>query len=103
MYARSMAPCSNVLFCTRSECLNHTLQQDRHRHCERSPVVIPWCNILLLRTHYRPLVIGDMPFGSYTSTSKALDSAVALVQRGGVDAIKMEGGVRYRSQHCRKI
>ncbi|HEY6959991.1 MAG TPA: 3-methyl-2-oxobutanoate hydroxymethyltransferase [Candidatus Limnocylindria bacterium] len=41
----------------------------------------------------RPLLVGDMPFGSYqTSTSDALRNATRFLKEGGMDAVKIEGG-----------
>ena len=41
------------------------------------------------------LVVGDMPFMSYqVSTEQAVQNAGRLVQEGGADAIKLEGGAR---------
>ena len=40
----------------------------------------------------RPLVVADMPFGSYRTPERALDTAVRLVQEGGCTAVKLEGG-----------
>jgi 3-methyl-2-oxobutanoate hydroxymethyltransferase len=43
----------------------------------------------------RALLVGDMPFGSYqVSTEQALRNAFRLVQEGGVEAVKIEGGER---------
>jgi 3-methyl-2-oxobutanoate hydroxymethyltransferase len=40
-----------------------------------------------------PLLIADMPFGSYhTGSDVAVANAVRLVQEAGVDGVKMEGG-----------
>jgi 3-methyl-2-oxobutanoate hydroxymethyltransferase len=41
-----------------------------------------------------PLILGDMPFGSYEfdDTDVALRNAYRFVQEGGADAIKMEVG-----------
>ena len=41
----------------------------------------------------RPLLIGDMPFGSYqASPSDALRNAARFLKEAGMDAIKVEGG-----------
>jgi 3-methyl-2-oxobutanoate hydroxymethyltransferase len=41
----------------------------------------------------RPLVIGDMPFGSFqVSDQSAVENAVRLVKQGGAEAVKLEGG-----------
>lgn len=45
-----------------------------------------------------PLVIGDMPFGSYnTSLRDAIHNADRLMKEGGCDAIKLEGGLNFAS------
>jgi 3-methyl-2-oxobutanoate hydroxymethyltransferase len=41
----------------------------------------------------RPLVVGDMPFGSYhVSDEEALRNAIRFVKDAGADAVKLEGG-----------
>lgn len=44
-------------------------------------------------------IIGDMPFGSYhKSVEDAVANAVRFMKEGGVDAIKLEGGVAVQEQ-----
>jgi len=43
----------------------------------------------------RPLVVGDMPFGSYqVSDADAVSNAVRFVKEGGADTVKLEGAGR---------
>eukprot|EP00808_Paulinella_micropora_P032182 g28553.t1 len=42
----------------------------------------------------RPLLVGDMPFGSYENNKEvAYDNAVRFIKEGGVDTVKLEGGL----------
>jgi 3-methyl-2-oxobutanoate hydroxymethyltransferase len=41
---------------------------------------------------YRPFLMADMPFMTYTSKEQALQNAVRLMQEGGAKMVKLEGG-----------
>ncbi len=41
---------------------------------------------------YRPFMMADMPFMTYSSKEQALDNAVRLMQDGGAKMVKLEGG-----------
>ena len=48
----------------------------------------------VVRGSRQALVIGDMPFLSYASPDEALENAGRFLQEAGVQAVKIEGGVR---------
>jgi len=41
---------------------------------------------------FRPFLMADMPFMTYTSSEQALHNAVRLMQEGGAKMVKLEGG-----------
>jgi 3-methyl-2-oxobutanoate hydroxymethyltransferase len=67
-------------------------------HGRESTVPVTMDEILLMtqwvvRGAKRPLVVADMPFGSYeVSDEQAVENAVRLVKEGGADAVKLERG-----------
>jgi len=51
-----------------------------------------------------PLLIGDLPFGSYeVSDEQAIATAVRMVQEAGCDAVKLEGGAEAPASRARAI
>ncbi|CAG9460502.1 unnamed protein product [Pedinophyceae sp. YPF-701] len=52
----------------------------------------------------RPLLVGDLPFGSYENgTYDAVQSAVRMMKEGGMDCVKLEGGQAARVAAARAI
>ncbi|HEX5741167.1 MAG TPA: 3-methyl-2-oxobutanoate hydroxymethyltransferase [Pilimelia sp.] len=53
----------------------------------------------VVRATTHPLVVGDLPFGSYEEgPTQALRTAVRFLKEGGCQAVKLEGGVRVAAQ-----
>ncbi len=53
----------------------------------------------VVRSTTRPLVIADLPFGSYQgSPEQAFATAVRFLKEGGAQAVKLEGGRRVAAQ-----
>jgi 3-methyl-2-oxobutanoate hydroxymethyltransferase len=53
----------------------------------------------VVRSTNRPLVVADLPFGSYQSgPAQALATAVRFMKEGGAHAVKLEGGARLAPQ-----
>jgi 3-methyl-2-oxobutanoate hydroxymethyltransferase len=47
---------------------------------------------VVARGLYRPFLVADMPFMSYSSKEQALQNSVRLMQEGGAKMVKLEGG-----------
>ncbi len=56
------------------------------------------------RAAHRPLVIGDLPFGSYEiSDEQAVRSALRFIKEAGCDCVKLEGGGEISLSRARAI
>lgn len=73
-----------------------------HGHETTLPITLEemvWHCKSVRRGAKRAMVVGDLPFGSYeASTTQAVHSAVELMQKGGADAVKLEGGAPDRTK-----
>lgn len=57
-----------------------------------------------MRGARRPLVIADMPFGSYEiNAEETMRNAFRLVKEGGVNAVKLEGGTKLKEHVSRVV
>ena len=45
-----------------------------------------------------PLIVCDLPFGSYVTPQEAAVNAVRMLKEGGADMVKLEGGTRVVEQ-----
>lgn len=53
----------------------------------------------------KPLLVGDMPFGTYeyNDLDIALKNAYRMVKEGGMDAVKLEGGSKHRAEAIKHV
>ena len=53
----------------------------------------------------KPLLVGDLPFGTYefNDLDIALKNAYRMVKEGGMDAVKLEGGSKHRAEAIKHI
>ena len=48
---------------------------------------------MVVRGTQRAMIVGDLPFLSYATSEQAINNAGKLMQQGGCQAVKLEGGV----------
>jgi 3-methyl-2-oxobutanoate hydroxymethyltransferase len=65
-------------------------------HSGTTPVTVDemlWLTRTVSRQVHRPIIVGDLPFGSYeTSDEQAIATAQRFVKEAGCDAVKLERG-----------
>lgn len=81
-----------------------TLDQMLH-HCQAVQRGVVYGMQASKETNERPLLVGDMPFGSYEfkDVDIALRNAYRMVKEGGMDAVKLEGGSEHRADTVRHV
>lgn len=78
-----------------------------HGHDTTLPITLPemlsHCRAVA-RGAKRPLLLGDLPFGTYEAgAEQAVGTAVAFLKEGGMDGVKLEGGMPSRIGAARAI
>jgi len=82
-----------------------TLDQMLH-HCQAvHRGVIASMNRSNAKKPKKPLLVGDMPFGTYeyNDLDIALKNSYRMVKEGGMDAVKMEGGSEHRAKTIKHV
>ncbi|KAK4709424.1 hypothetical protein R3W88_030349 [Solanum pinnatisectum] len=78
-----------------------------HGHDTTLPITIDGMLVhcrAVARGAKRPLLVSDLPFGTYeSSTKQAVDTAVRVLKEGGMDVIKLEGGAPSRITAAKAI